>query len=132
MRTALLPTIVIVTLTVIGGVVIHQSAHLTLSQSFRIVLGAVYLLLAPGLVWSFVFFPNTSTQKTLDWTPRILFAVASSAAIVPMILFFASKLGVTIIVKNVMIENLIIIIAGLGTIFSIRYRSGKRIDREQP
>lgn len=117
MRHLIIPSTVLVVIGIVGTLVIFFTAHLTLLQSLRIVIGSFFLLVVPGLVWSFVFFPAAKLESSLDWTSRIILALGLSMAIIPLAIFFASKTGMAIATKNIVITASIVIIAGLATLF---------------
>src|SRR5687767_13423227 len=60
----------------------------------RLVVGIPFVLVAPGLAWSFVFFPRVRRldapreEPGLDWMERGAIAVGLSIVLVPTALFF--------------------------------------------
>lgn len=60
----------------------------------RIVVGSVYVLFAPGLAWSFIFFPRVrpieAPKETpgIDWIERVAISFGLSVALVPLSVFF--------------------------------------------
>lgn len=85
----------------------------------RIISGFIYIIFIPGFLFTIILFPVKKQEnrdlglqqpdKKLDWFDRILLSFAFSAAVVPLTLFFLSKLGMKINQLNVIITTLMII-----------------------
>ena len=79
-------------------------------ESFRIVLGSVYVLFLPGFLISFIFF----SQNAIDWIERIALSFALSIAIVPLFVFYLNLAGLKISAINTFFTILgIIVISGV-------------------
>ena len=78
-------------------------------QILRIILGSIFVLLLPGLVWSYVFF----TSKQIDFLERAALSFALSIAIVPLAAFYLNLAGVRISTRNVIVEVLGLVVLGL-------------------
>ncbi|MBI2868702.1 MAG: DUF1616 domain-containing protein [Chloroflexi bacterium] len=57
-------------------------------EALRIFPGAVFVLLVPGLAWSYVFFRG----KTIDWLERAALSFGLSVALVPITVFWLNFL----------------------------------------
>lgn len=57
-------------------------------ETLRIILGTLFVLFAPGFVWSYVFF----ARKTIDWIERVAISFGLSIALVPISLFWLNWL----------------------------------------
>ena len=87
---------------VIGGLLL-LSLVLTIwmgLEAFRVVFGSVFVLFLPGFFLTYNFF------KEQDWLERIALSFALSIAIVPLITFYLSLLGMPI---SVLSTSLVII-----------------------
>lgn len=145
MKIKTLISFIIVFLAILSIIALIMSFWLGLVSSFRLVFGLIFLLFIPGLVWSYVFFPNadstliSNADKTLktgeknndgiDWIERIILSVALSLALVPLFIFFINKIGVKINVLSVFLEVLSIILIGSAILFA-RFFLDKRKKNE--
>lgn len=82
---------------------------LDLGPAFRVVCGVVYLLFLPGFVWSWVFWK----KDEMDAIERSIISLILSIAFVPLMIFFLNKIGVKIILLNILWEILLIIMVGI-------------------
>jgi uncharacterized membrane protein len=80
----------------------------------------LYILFLPGFFLSFVFFK----QGTIDLIERLALSFGLSIAVVPLVAFYSSLLGIPISSPVVMIEATIIIFI-TGLILSITSRRKK-------
>jgi uncharacterized membrane protein len=97
------------------------------------VLGAVYVLLVPGLVLSFAFFP----RGRIDIIERVALSFALSIAVVPLTAFYLNLGGVRITRLNVILEvGAITAVAGLVAWQmarrSARKKEPERADKAEP
>ena len=81
-------------------------------SSFRIVFGAVYLLLIPGFIWSWVFWK----KDDIKLFERFVLSPVLSLAIVPLVIFLLSKVNIKINIINSIWETFVVIILGVITI----------------
>lgn len=99
---------------------------LYLSESFRIAFGSVFILFIPGLVISYIFFPNTksseSSSEGIDFLERIALSFALSIAIVPIAVFYTTLIGVKITSISTLVITSLIVIISLGIIYFKRAR----------
>jgi uncharacterized membrane protein len=62
-------------------------------EALRLVVGAVFVLVVPGLAWTFLFFPQTRPidapreRDGIDWLERVALAFGLSIALVPITVF---------------------------------------------
>jgi len=108
--------IVLYFLGVVGGLIAVSliiSCWLGFAASFRMVFGSFYVLVLPGLVLTYAFFPS-GAEKSIDLIERITLSFALSIACVPLLVFYLNLIGVKINFFNVFWEILFIILAGLG------------------
>lgn len=89
---------------------------LPLFNSLRIVGGTFFVLVLPGFILSFVFFPEgksiigerDETIPALDWVERMTLALALSLSVVPLTVYLANRIGLPITTTNV-----VVLIAGI-------------------
>ena len=77
-------------------------------ELIRIVVGSIYVLFLPGLVWSFVFF----NKKEIDWIERIALSFGLSIALVPLSVFWMNyllKVKINLINVSIVIAILILL-----------------------
>ena len=97
------------------------------NKGIRLSMAIIYVLLLPGLIWSYVVF------KLNEISPieRVLYSVVISILIVPVVVFLAFKMGIMIILSNIIFEILALIFLGVIILLIkqalIRY---KRNDQE--
>lgn len=53
-------------------------------EIMKIFLGALFVLLVPGLAWSYIFF----TRKDIDWVERFALSLGLSIVLVPVSFFW--------------------------------------------
>ena len=75
-----------------------------------VILGAVYVLVLPGLAISFAFFKRGS----IDIIERIALSFALSIAVVPLVVFYLNLAGVRISRTSVLIEVAVITAVALA------------------
>lgn len=80
-----------------------------ITQSFRIIFGAFYLLFVPGFVWSWIFWKYFE----MDLFERSIISLVLSIAIVPLTVFLLNKIGVRINLINSILEIAFAIILGV-------------------
>jgi len=76
-------------------------------EVLRIIVGSIYVLFLPGLVWSFVFF----NKKEIDWIERIALSFGLSIALVPLSVFWMNylfKVKINLINVSIVIAILIL------------------------
>jgi uncharacterized membrane protein len=73
------------------------------------ILGAVYVLVLPGLALSFAFF----RRGRIDVIERAALSFALSIAVVPLLVFYLNLAGVKISRTSVLIEVAVVIVAAL-------------------
>lgn len=81
-------------------------------EILRIIAGSIFVLLIPGLGWSFVFF----SRDEIDVIERIALSFGLSIAILPLIVFYLNYLlgiGITLISSTVTILLITLIPAAL-------------------
>ena len=115
------------------SVLIGALSSLGYLESFRIVFGSIYVLFLPGLIVSYIFFPETKEfdekkegkdngKGAIDWIERIALSFALSIAIVPLVVFYLNLLGVRINLLNSFLTILGIIAISIGIlIYRKRY-----------
>ncbi len=96
---------------------------LSFVESLRLVFGTAFLLIVPGLVWSFVIW-NSNTIKLFE---RALFSIALSIFLVPLIVFLFNKTGLSINALNVFIECSGVVVIGLLIIFLQKTKLNKSL-----
>ncbi|MBO8183457.1 MAG: DUF1616 domain-containing protein [Archaeoglobus sp.] len=77
-------------------------------EILRIIVGSIYVLFLPGLVWSFVFF----NKGEIDWIERIALSFGLSIALVPLSVFWMNylfKIKINIINVSIIIAILILV-----------------------
>ncbi|MFA6391472.1 MAG: DUF1616 domain-containing protein [Patescibacteria group bacterium] len=94
------------------------SIRYSVSRSFQVVFGSIYLLFLPGFVWSWVFWKK---QDEIDFIERIIISLVLSITIVPLAVFILNKFGIRINTFNSGIEILGIILFGI----IVKYSSTK-------
>lgn len=103
------------------GLILGVFTSLTILESFRIILGSVYVLFLPGFIISYIFFPKTkdfeSEEEGVDWIERIALSFALSIAVVPLAVFYLNLVGVRINLLNSFLTVLGIIILSLGILY---------------
>jgi len=98
------------------SILIGIFTDLSYLESFRIVFGSVYVLFLPGLIISFIFFPETKpfeeddkeklkheeteSKGAIDWIERVALSFALSIAIVPLVVFYLNLIGIKINLIN--------------------------------
>jgi uncharacterized membrane protein len=90
------------------------------------VLGAVYVLLVPGLVLSFAFF----RRGRIDIIERAALSFALSIAVVPLVAFYLNLMGVRISRVNVILE-VAGITAAAGAVAWWRARRGEPVMKQK-
>lgn len=83
--------------------------RLPLLEAARIGFGAPFLLLVPGLAWSLALFPG----QEVDALERAVLSFGFSIATVPLSVFVANRLGLTINALTILILSLVITAAAL-------------------
>lgn len=101
------------------SIALTPTTKLTFLESLRIVFGSVYILFLPGYLITYIFFK----QKEIDHLERIALGFALSIAIVPLVIFYLSLIGLKINLVNSAITVLGIIIVTL--IILIKKKNGK-------
>ena len=61
---------------------------MTVAEIIRAIFGGIFILLVPGLAWSYVFFP----RKDINWLERIALSFGLSIALVALAVFLVNKL----------------------------------------
>lgn len=102
-------------------------------EILRIVVGAAYVLIAPGLAWSFVFFPASRRldaaegAEGIDWLERGAISFGLSIALVPIPVFFLSTFfGVRLSAWSAAAVVTGITLAAVGILAYRRYRPRRR------
>lgn len=93
-------------------------------EILRIVLGSVYVLVMPGLAWSFLFFPKTRALDSgkdapgIDWIERGALSFGLSIALVPLTVFLLTYfLDVPLTTGNAVLIVLVLTLAPLGYLY---------------
>lgn len=93
----------------------------------QIVLGSVFVLFIPGLIWSFAFFPK---KDEIDWIERIALSFGLSIALVPLVVFYANFLGgLEINLLSVSVMIILICVAGIAVWW---YRTKGKTHKDKP
>ena len=79
------------------------------NKGLRSGIAIVYVLLLPGLIWSYVVFK----LNEISLTERVLYSVVISILVVPIVVFLAFKMGIAIVILNMVLEILAVIILGI-------------------
>ncbi len=77
----------------------------------KTVAGGLFLLIAPGLAWSYFFF----ARKRIDWIERLAISFGLSLALVPMAVFWLNWLAhmkITVLTVSATVLGLIAIAGG--------------------
>jgi len=61
---------------------------MTAAEIIRAIFGGIFILLLPGLAWSYVFF----SRKDINWVERIALSFGLSIALVSLAVFLLNKL----------------------------------------
>ena len=61
---------------------------MTFLEGLRLVFGGIFILLAPGFAWSYVFFQ----RRKIDWIERLALSFGLSIALVPLAVFWLNWL----------------------------------------
>ena len=88
---------------------------MTILSILRIIGGSIYVLFLPGFILTYVFFQKK--DKEIDWLERITLSLALSIAVVPIVVFLMSFIGLKVTALNVAIEILWIILLSVGWLF---------------
>lgn len=111
MRTTFIGGSVVMALAAVVALGLPKFSDLTTAQSFRAIFGTIYILLLPGFVWSFV--AGDRLHARTDWIARLIVAIGLSSALVPLMLFLGTRIGLSITVRNIVIEVGLLIVLGL-------------------
>jgi uncharacterized membrane protein len=76
-------------------------------------LGAVYVLLVPGLALSFALF----ARRAIDWIERVALSFALSIAVVPLVAFYLNLIGVKIATISVMLEVAAVTVVAIAVVW---------------
>lgn len=101
-------------------ITVALSFFIPLTESTRIVFGAVYVLFIPGFIISFIFF------KKIEVLERIALSFALSIAIVPLTVFYLNLIGLKISTLNTFLTILGIIIVSIVILYFIRKKRIKK------
>lgn len=88
------------------------------------VVGAVYVLVLPGVALSFAFL----RRREVDVIERVALSFALSIAVVPLVVFYLNLMGVRVSRLNVLLEVLAVIVVALF----IAWRRGSFRVADQP
>lgn len=88
------------------------------------IIGAVYVLFLPGLVWSFVFF----RRHQIDLIERLALSFALSIALVPLLAFYLNLVHVKISRTNIVLEVAGLIIVGAAIAWWRKRKSSDKLD----
>lgn len=92
---------------------------LPLFKSLRIVFSVVYIMFLPGYILTYLFFDRSN----IDLTERITFSIGLSIAIIPLLIFLLSKLGMVINDISICLTILGLIVLGIiGIIIKLLIR----------
>ncbi|MDB5178659.1 MAG: hypothetical protein JWN01_602 [Patescibacteria group bacterium] len=75
--------------------------------------GGAYVLFAPGLVLSFVFF----RRDAIDWLERVALSFALSVAVVPLVVFYLNMIGIKLTRLSVVLEVAAIMVVSGGVVW---------------
>lgn len=85
------------------------SFWLPIGQSFRVIFALFILLFLPGYVWTLLFW----NDGEIDYLERAILSLIFSIIIVPLFIFLLNKIGVKIILGNIIWEILVVLIIPL-------------------
>lgn len=97
--------------------------------SLRIVAGGAFILILPGLLLSYVFFPYHARSPdhgpdALDAIERCTLACTLSLAVVPLLIYTTNRLGVPISSRSIVMEVGVLVIGSvMGCIWRLRRTS---------
>lgn len=102
-------------------------------EVLRLVVGSLFVLLAPGLAWSFVLFPLGRRMDApreapgIDWIERVAIAFGLSIALVPLSIFLLNYfLKVPVNTWSVALIVLVLTLAPIGYLYVQRRRRDGR------
>ena len=101
---------------------------MSILDGLRLFFGAIFILLLPGLVWSFVFF----NRRGVEWIERIAISFGLSIVVVTLSLFLVNRLiGVRITGFNsVMVIILVTILPVIAYYLNRLIRRSRENDTE--
>lgn len=124
MRTIIIGSSIAVAIAVAAALALPSVSTLSTAESFRAVGGVIFVLVLPGFVWSFVAGSRLHDQS--DWVARLIVSIGLSSALVPLVLFFGTRVGLLINIKNIIIEIGLLITLGLAIVMIMRGRSQRK------
>jgi uncharacterized membrane protein len=81
---------------------------MTFLEGLRLVFGGIFILLAPGFAWSYVFFRH----RKIDWIERLALSFGLSIALVPLAVFWLNwifDMKITLLSSSLTVIGLIFI-----------------------
>ena len=81
---------------------------MTFLEGLRLVFGGIFILLAPGFVWSYVFFQH----RKIDWLERLALSIGLSIALVPLAVFWLNwlfNMEITLLSTSLTVIGLVLI-----------------------
>ncbi len=122
---------VVIIILIIISIALTIFANMDILSSLRITFGSLYVLLLPGFILSYIFFPKTkefdekeSHKGSIDWIERIALSFALSIAIVPLVVFYLNLIGIKINLLNSFLTILGIIVVSIS-ILVYKYKQHK-------
>ena len=83
---------------------------MTFLEGLRLVFGGIFILLAPGFVWSYVFFQH----RKIDWLERLALSIGLSIALVPLAVFWLNwlfNMEITLLSTSLTVVSLMLVSA---------------------
>jgi uncharacterized membrane protein len=108
---------------VLLSLVIWIATSLGFIEAFRVVFGSVYVLFLPGFLLTWIVFPK---HNVIDWLERIALSFALSIAVVPLIVFYLSLIGLKISALMSFLTVTIINLVFAGLIYWQLKKNGSR------
>ncbi|NQV12784.1 MAG: hypothetical protein HQ530_00580 [Parcubacteria group bacterium] len=93
---------------------------MSLILSILQVVGGLGLLIIPGLVYSYIFFPRVGLVA------RSALAATISLVLIPTVMFYANLLGVAINIVSVVLVILLLITVGLAYLLLNHFKNKKK------
>lgn len=90
---------------------------MTIFEWLRVLLGSIYVLFLPGFALTFLLFK----EKELNKIERLALSLGFSVAVVPLLTFLLSRLGLSLDAKNIFFEILaFLILVALGIAIKLK------------
>lgn len=93
-----------------------------IERSARIITGGTFVIISPGLIWSFIIFRDSSHGRDTNWILRLILAIGLSMALVPLVILIGYGLGIKITTTAIIFETALLHLLGLGILAFEKFR----------